>query len=319
MYQKNTYSILNLFLLLSCLLLVGCFNQKSVQDVIIAKVDDNHLTAKVFAERLAIKLKTLDVLQVKEPQNITKIKKNVVDEFIHETIITKWAESKKITVSQQELEKKVKEVIQDYPDDIAFRKTLVQSNRTMETWKADIQKRLLEEKVFQSLHQDIEPPTLDHLKSYYKANKSSFVEKERVYIEQFLLKTKSGAYDIHNKLKNKQEFNEQMKNSHKINHSELWVERGVSDVFEKAFLMRKGIWSGILESPYGFHIYKVLDKKRKKHWTFDEAKDRIYKKLMAQRQRAKYVSWLEDQTRRLNVFLNEQAISNIYVETMGKK
>ncbi len=318
MHQKNTYFTLTLFLFLS-FLFIGCFNQKSVQDVIIVKVNDHHLTSKMFAQRLSIKLRALDVLQIKEPQNITKIKKNVIDEFIHETIITKWAKNKKITVSQQELERKMKQVIQDYPDDIAFRKILVQSNRTMETWKKDLQKRLLEEKVFQSLHQDVKPPTLDHLKSYYETHKSSFVEKEKVYIEQFLLKTKNDAYDIYNKLKDKQASSKQVKNSYKINHSKLWVERGVSNVFEKAFLMKKGVWSDILESPYGFHIYKVLDRKRKNHWTFNEAKGKVHKTLMAQKQQAKYVSWLEDQATHLDVFLNEQAISDIYIETMGEK
>ena len=305
-----------LILLLS---LVGCFNRKNIQDIVIVKVDDHHLTSKMFAQRLAIKLRYLDVLQIKEPQNIKKIKKNVIDEFIHEAIITKWAKNKKITVSQQELEKKMRQVTQDYPDDIAFRKALVQSNRTIETWKQDLQKRLLEEKVFKYLHQDIKPPTLDNLKSYYKTHKSSFIKKEKVYIEQFLLKTKSDAYDIYNKLRNKQGFGELAKNLHKANYSKLWIERGLSDVFEKAFLMRKGVLSGILKSPYGYHIYKVLDKKRKKHWTFNESKDKIHEILMAQRQQAKYVAWLEDQTNRLDVHFNEQAISNIYIETMGEK
>ena len=318
MYQKNTHSILILFLLLNCLL-IGCFNQKNVQDVIIVKVNDNYLTAKMFAERLAIKVKALHVLQIKESQNIAKIKNDVIDEFIHESVIAKWAENKKLTVSKKELEEKAKQVIQDYPDDITFRRSLVKSNKTMEIWEQDLQKRLLEEKVFESLNQDIKPPTLDNLKSYYNTHKSSFVKKERVHIEQFLLKTKNDAYDIYNKLKNGQHPNKLTKNSYKINYNKLWIERDVLDVFKKAFYMKKGVWSDILESPYGYHIYKVLDKKRRKHWTFNEAKDRIHKILMAQRQQAKYVSWLEDEASRSNVLINEKALSNIYIETIGEK
>ena len=314
MHQKNKHLILILFFLL-----VGCFGRKNIQDVVVVKVNDHHLTSKMFAQRLAIKLRGLDVLQIKESQNIAKIKNNIIDEFVHETIITQWAKDKKLTISQHELKKKMRQVIQDYPDDIAFRKALVKSNKTMEAWKQDLQKRLLEEKVFQSLHQDIKPPTLDNLKSYYETHKSSFIKKEKVHIEQFLLKTKSDAHDIHNKIKNKQNFSELAKNSYKINHSSLWVEKGVLDVFEKAFLMKKGVWSDILKSPYGYHIYKVLEKKRKKHWTFNEAKDKIHEILMAQRQQAKYISWLEDQTSRLEVLLNEKAISNIYIETIGER
>ena len=317
MHPKNQFSISILFLLL--LGLLGCFNRKKIQDIVVVKVNDNHLTSKMFAERLATKLKTFDVLQIKEPQNIAKIKNDVIDEFIHESIIAKWAENKKLTISEKELEEKMKQVIQDYPDDITFRKALVQSNKTMDIWKQDIEKRLLEEKVFEFLHQNIKPPTLDSLKSYYNTHKSSFVKKERVHIEQFLLKTKSDAYDIYNKLKKGQDLNNLTNNSYKINHSKLWIERETSNVFKKAFLMRKGIWSGILKSPYGYHIYRVLDKKRKKHWTFNEAKDIIHKTLMAQRQEAKYASWLEDEASRLNVLLNKKALSNIYIETIGEK
>ena len=314
MHQKSKY-FFTLFLLLNSL---SCFNKKTLQDVVIVRVNDDQLTSQIFAERLAIRLKALDVLQIKEPQNIAKIKNEVIDEFIHESIITKWAKNKKLTVSKIELEEEVKQVLQDYPDDITFRKALVQENKTMEIWKKDIQKRVLERKVFDSLNEDIKPPTLDNLKSYYNAHKSSFIEKERVHIEQFLLPTKNEAHDIYNKLKNRQDFSRST-HTYKTNYNKLWVERGVADVFKKAFSMRKGVWGGILESPYGYHIYRVLEKKRKKQWTFDEAKDKIHEILMAQRQQAKYVSWLEKQTSRLDVFLNKKALSNIYIETIGEK
>ena len=90
-------------------------------------------------------------------------------------------------------------------------------------------------------------------------------------------------------------------------------------MFDKAFLMKKGVWSGILQSNYGYHIYKVLDKSLKKQLTFEEARDTIYKTLMEQRQQAAYFSWLEEQVRQLKVFRNNQAISNIHIETISER
>ena len=287
--------------------------------MVLVEVNGHHLTASIFAQRLAKKLKELDVLQIKKAQNIIRVKNSVVDEFIHESIIAEWAERKNLIVSQQEVEQKMRQVRQDYPDDVSFRKSLVQSNNTIKSWREDLQKKILEQKVFKSIYHDTAPPTIDNLRSYYKTHRSSFIKRAKVYIEHFLFETKSDAQDLHQKLKNGMTDYATLIRSYNtsVNYSKIWVEKG--DVFNKAFSMKIGVWSDVLKSSYGYHIYRVLDKSLKKQQTFKEAKNTIYKILIEQRQQAAYFAWLEKRVNQLKVFRNNEAISNIYIETIAEK
>jgi len=48
-----------------------------------------------------------------------------------------------------------------------------------------------------------------------------------------------------------------------------------------------------VRSPYGFHIFKVLEIKPAKKKTFEESKDEIMADLRAKKEEAAFISWLE--------------------------
>jgi parvulin-like peptidyl-prolyl isomerase len=95
-----------------------------------------------------------------------------------------------------------------------------------------------------------------------------------------------------------------------------WIPQGVLDVYDKAFKMPKGSRSRVLKSPYGYHIFRVIDKKKARLLPLSEAKESIRRILLADRDQATYASWLEKQMRSIRVFRNDEAISSIRIETL---
>lgn len=293
----------------------GCTQQRDTQKITVVEVNGHHLTAVDFAQRLAKKLKAFDVLKTKNPQNITRVKNQVIYEFIHEILITQWTQQQGLKVTPYEVQQQIDILRGEYPNDIVFRQSLVESGQTLETLKKELQKRLLEEKFFRHIREGINPPTTQDMASYYKANQALFRQEARVEVQHILFKSKSEAQGLHKKLKSLSQ--KSLNASKPLIHQKVWIEKGADNVFEKAFSMKKRAWSEVIQSPHGYHIYRVLRKKPNRQLTFGQAQDKIQRILMAQKEQASYSAWLEQQVGNLQVLRNEEVISNLQVESQS--
>ena len=97
-----------------------------------------------------------------------------------------------------------------------------------------------------------------------------------------------------------------------------WVEQGTLDIFDKAFNMRVGQRSGVVKSPYGYHIFEVTGKKAEQTLSFEEVKERISRSLKGNKEQAIYTAWLEEQLRVSKVLKNSEAIKSIQVKPLGE-
>ncbi|MEZ4871007.1 MAG: peptidylprolyl isomerase, partial [Bdellovibrionales bacterium] len=97
-----------------------------------------------------------------------------------------------------------------------------------------------------------------------------------------------------------------------------WIERGTAPVFDTAFKIKVGRLSHVIKSPFGFHIYNVLDKRPGKIMNFNSVKDEIHRRILANREQAIYAGWLEQQIQNTRVFKDDSLINQLIVETRGQ-
>ncbi|MCB0393737.1 MAG: peptidyl-prolyl cis-trans isomerase [Bdellovibrionales bacterium] len=303
------------FLLSTLIFVGGCsFERRSALNETVVAVNGHELTTKDFSERLARALSPFDALMAKDPKNIKRTKERVIQDFIHEAVIETWAEKSKIDVSKNELDNSIESARKDYPDDISFRKALASAGVSLSEWKSDLRRSLMEKKLFDFLRKKMASLTDEELKSFYDENHLDFKENPRVRLKQILVEKEEDANRIHKAL-----TSNTVSENFPARHSETtWVDQGTLEVFDQAFKMKKGQWSPVLKSVYGYHIYRVEEFKPGRQWTFEEAKDKIRQLMMADREQAAYSAWLEEQIRHANVSRNDAVISAISVETIGE-
>ncbi len=277
------------------------------------------MTAKDLAAQLARHLKKFDALTAKDPGNVQRAKEEILRVFIMHCLSTSYAKANQLSVSDEELEKEINTIRASFPDDLSFRRVLADEGLSMTDWKEDLRKVLLDKKVFKKVGEKIQRPTQDEVQKYYAENKERYRRKERVYLRQIITDDISKAQAILAEIK-KKDFADMAKKFSVAPEAKVggligWVERGSVDIFDKAFSLPVGGISQVLESTYGFHIFKVERKAAAGYASVEEVRQEIEQALLGRKEQGEFANWLDKQIRASRVLRNNDVIRAITVET----
>ena len=312
-----------LFLFLTLFFLSGCFFRSNnlAQKPVVQVNKDYVLVAKDFADQLARRLKTFDALAAKDPNNIQRAKDDILRDFILKSLIKDFAAKNKLKISSSDVDVEINKIRSSYPDDLTFRRFLAAQNLSFVEWRDEIESMLLQRKVFKLIGEIIPSPTATEMESYYNQNKDLFKRKERILLRQIVIDDEARANLLKDELK-KKDFAELAKKFSVAPEAKKgglvgWVEKGSVDTFDKAFLLPVGGVSQVLESPYGYHIFKVEKKEAASHASYDEVKEFLRQSVLAKKEQAEFANWLDKQIRSSNVLKNVELIKAMDVETRG--
>jgi peptidyl-prolyl cis-trans isomerase C len=296
--------------------------RNTLSDTPLVKVNESTLTAGDFSEQLARALEEYDSVMARDPSVVEFQKNRIVEAFIHKTLLVEWAKKNNVSVSKAEIEAEMNSIRSNYPDDISFKEALFRSRQSLSSWKETISDKLLQKKVFEILMKDVPAPTEDEMRSYYNQNKESFKFAAQVRLRQVVVADEDTAQRIYHSIDNKTKFEDLAKQfsispDAKQGGDTGWLDEGSFEIFDKAFSMKVGQRSGVLKSPFGYHIFEVIGKKPAGSFTFEEVQKKIYRILQANKENALYSGWLEQQIRNARVFKNTDAIKAIQVTPSG--
>jgi len=309
-----------IFVVLACAASCTPSYQKiSAQPVV--QVNDHLLTTKEFSNQLARKLKDLDALTAKDPATVSRSKDFLVRNFIVRGLTLDWARANNLSISEKDLDKEVDKYRSNYPDDLSFRRLLAQENLSFSDWREELRYTLIERAVFQKINERITPPTADEIKQYYEDHKGQYKKKERIYLRQIVTDEQAKSELLKAQAKSA-DFSELAKKYSAAPEAKLgglvgWVELGSVDFFDPLFKARPGSIS-LIKSPFGYHIVLVEKKSAASTLTLEEVRRQITTSLMAQREQAEFVKWLDAQLRSSKVLKNIELINSVSVQTRAE-
>jgi peptidyl-prolyl cis-trans isomerase C len=302
------------------LALAGCpskYQKLSTKPV--EKVNDHVLTAKDFAGQLARKLKAFDALAAKDPNNVYRVKEDILKNFLVKSLTLDWARANNIVITESTLDKEVEKLRANYPDDLSFRRSLAQENLSFSDWREDLRYVLIEHEVFKKLNEKVKPPADEEIRRYYEAHKDMYKRKERIQIRQIVVEDQAKLDAIKLDLKTKDFASLATKYSitpeSKKGGLVGWIEKGTVDFFDPLFNAGGAVQT--IKSPFGVHLVKVERKAPATTLALEEVKPQIIQALKAQREQAEYVAWLDAQLRSSKVLKDYDLINSITIETRG--
>jgi len=302
--------------------LISCsWNEPSVSNKIVLRVDSQEMSSKQFADELAHRLSKYDALTAKDSKMVTHTKEAIVNDFVMSSVLESWAKKNNLQVSKEALDAEIKSIRSGFPDDFSFREELSRQGLSVNQWQKTVESRLLEKAAFEHLQKlKVTEPTEDSIKKFYEANKKKYKSQDKIYLQQIVLADKADADKMMAAIKAGKSIESLAKQfsiapEGKNGGVVGWIERGTLEVFDKAFSLPIGVPSDIIQSPYGFHILIVQKKLPAGVAPLSAVHDSIKRELASQNDQIHFKTWLSEQVRSLHVFKDQQLIDTMSVET----
>lgn len=278
--------------------LAGCGNKD-----VAAKVNGEVVKKSDLDSQLAqIKKQYPQMFTGADAENrIADFRKRLLDNLINTVLLRQAAKDQGVDVTDAQVAKQLSELKKGFPNDKAFKDALAKTGITEDKLKEQIKDQLITQKLLDKLTKNVQV-TDKEISAYYTKNKSQFTQKASVHAEHILFKEKdkATAQQVLTQLQNGADFATLAK---KYSQDKTSASKGgdlgwptqayVTEFQQAADKLAVGEMSGLVKSPFGWHIIKVLDKRAQRVQSLSEVKEQIRQIIVQQKQADAYQKFLD--------------------------
>lgn len=246
---------------------------------------------------------------------LPKIKADILNNLIDRELLYQESQKENIAANAEKVSKEIKAIKDKFPSQEEFEKVIAEMGISEAEIKSQIERNL-------AIRQLIDTRVIDKItvseadtRAYYDNNPNLFRKPEQIKASHILIKVESDATDlqkaqarieiakIQQKLKDGQDFatlaREHSQGPSAKNGGDLgYFGRGqmVKPFADAAFALKPGQVSEIVETQFGYHLIKVVDKQPESTMAYAEVKDRLTQHLKTQRidrEAKKYIDTLK--------------------------
>lgn len=289
---------------LGCGLLEG-----NLPDHLVARINDEGITVDEFNREL----KELEIDQGgEEGQAFSKeLREAYLDQMIERKILAREAMRLEIRISREELDQAIQEIKKDYPGE-GFGEKLGIKGMDLEEWRLRLEEKLLAEKMVQSAHRYQGQIDEKQVREFYDTHRSLFQLPLRVRARQIVVTEGEEAIQILKRLKKGENFEKlamgKSLGPEKVRGGDLgYFSHGEKPAeFDHVFFMETGTISEVIKSPYGYHIFKLEEKRDPRELSFEEARKGILIRLEREKGEEEYQKWFKDLKEKTKVRINKK-------------
>lgn len=266
-----------------------------------AKVGDFELREDMLRFRFKLELDKFPKAYVEEARQFPLNDKNklkpvldgVFDKMIEDYSLLTYAAKRGITLSDNELaERFASEQAGLSPK--ALQEILREASIPYHRFKQLAEDQIRVRYALDKMIGDKLEVTLNEIRAYYNAHRDEFRNDEEVRVRHIVTDSRDKAADILQRIRDGENFAKLAVN-HSISPDRArggdlgYYPRGVMPVvFDTVFKMQKGEVSGIVQSEYGFHIFKLIKKRPAGAKPFEEATSGIQRKIFESKLKSHY-------------------------------
>jgi len=243
----------------------------------------------------------------------SEVYRGLLDQMIAYKLLLQQSKTLKVTITESEVDNRIKQIRETFPNEQAFTKALTDQRVTLEQLRNDQREQLLVAKVLDAevnWKVNVTPKDVD---DFYAKNPDRFKEPENVHAAHILIRLPPQA-DVAAKAKAKAEAQALLKQIRaRADFAKLAREKSqdpesapnggdlgffakgqmVPQFEEAAFKLKPGEVSPVVETQYGFHIIKVLDHRQPRTVPLEEARPQLMQILREQQANDKTIAYID--------------------------
>jgi peptidyl-prolyl cis-trans isomerase C len=246
------------------------------------------------------------------------LRRRVLDELVDRALLLQEARSRSIVVGEDQVERAFLRLRAEYPgthfDDLLAQERLSQTELKARLKEQLAMERLFEDEVFPRV------TVVDaEVERFYADHSAEFQEPDRVRVSQIVVATREEAQQLREKLRrNPQTFADVARKSSVApegkNGGDLgYIGKGAGfpEVFDVCFTLPLNVVSDVTPSPYGFHLFKVTDRKGAQRRTLEQAKAEIREKVSREKRARAQEEFLKALRQRAKIQVDEKALAAV--------
>lgn len=302
---------------LGSLVLVACTRATGPsKDQVIARINGEPVFLAEFQVNYnQLKAQQDDILK-ENPKLVNELKTRALNEVLIMALLKQEATKKQIRIAKEEVEGRLSNWKDSYPPG-GFEEMLRKQSTTEDYLRARMANQILVEKITETLFGTETMVNDEEMQTYYKQHQEEFFRPIRIHANQIVVPTLEEAEKIRQEVLSGQITFESAARKYSLSPDAakggdlgFFSKNEKISAFNKAFSLTVGDISAPIQSPYGIHLIKVVEKQPSKKLAFHEAKDDIVKAIKKLKEVTVYKEWVTKLLKDGEIYRNEALFSS---------
>lgn len=284
----------------------------------VATVGGKPITVEAFARELAFARRTSAGVQP-EGDDLIAFRRATLEDLIDRTLVLQAAQEAGLSVPPDRIERELLRLKAEYHGG-SFDEALAEGQLSQQELQDRTRERLLVEKFFVEQVFSRVAVIDSEIETWYAEHPDDFIEPEMVRAAQIVTKTQEDARRVLAELRKGMRFDEAARRyslspDGKVGGDLGWFARGtMPPEFDQAcFSLPVGRMSEVVASEYGFHVFKVLDKRSSGRRSLEAVRGDIEAKLLRLKQEEAQQKAIEELRGKAAVTIDETVLASMDV------
>ena len=303
------------------LLLAGCSVEKAPAPPappVVARVNGEAITAAEVAKDLSRVKEDGGSLALRSEQELDKVRQRFLDQRIRQTLLLQAAKTHHIDAGEDEVQRALLRMRADYPGH-SFEAYLADKGIPLSELKREIHRQLVIRHLLADQVNARVAVTAAEVEAAYHAHPKRYQEPARVHCLQIVVKTQEEAQRLLKALRHHQKFADLARKYSLGPEGATGGDLGwfshdqmPAPIADACFSLPVGRLSGVVESPYGYHLFQVLDRKAAQEPVLDDTlKQKIEGELRRQKEQVAQDAFLAKLKKSAHIVIDEKALAKV--------